>query len=372
MKKRKVYIISAVRTPIVPVGGALKNIPVHEMAAEILNEALNRINLPNSAVDAVFVSNAMGGGGNIARLCTLTAGFPNQVLGTSVDRQCVGGLDAILQAAKQIQQGEANLILAGGAESFSLRPERHYPNKWNEKPALLERPPFFPIDDPTLPLGDAIKTLKKEYSISDKEEFEWVQNSHQKAIAAKKSFAKEIHFIGTNKEADPFARELSWETFKKSEERFGHTHPCNTAPKADGAAFVAIASGEIVEKYTLSHCIEIIDGFTLGGDPEKFPILPAEAMKELLVKNTLSWDNISQIELMEAYATQAILCAKLSNAPLAKINPHGGAISRGHPIGASGTVLATHLFHSLENKSLGMAAIAGAGGLASVLLLQAK
>lgn len=372
MKKRKAYIISAVRTPIVPVGGVLKNIPVHEMAAEILNEALSRINLPKSAVDAVFVSNAMGGGGNIARLCTLTAGFSNQVLGTSVDRQCVGGLDAIIEATKRIQQGEANLILAGGAESFSLRPERHYPNKWNEKPALLERPPFFPTDDPTLPLGDAIKNLKKEYSISDKEEFEWVQNSHQKAIAAKKSFAKEIHATdGTNK-TDPFARELTWETFKKSEERFGHTHPCNTAAKADGAAFVAIASEEIVEKYTLSHCIEIIDGFTLGGDPEKFPILPAEAMKELLVKNTLSWDDITQIELMEAYATQAILCAKLSNAPLAKINPHGGAISRGHPIGASGAVLATHLFHSLENKSLGMAAIAGAGGLASVLLLQAK
>lgn len=370
LKKRKVYIISAVRTPIVPVGGTLKHIPVHEMAAEVLNESLSRINLSKSAVDAVFVSNAMGGGGNIARLCTLTAGFPNHILGTSVDRQCVGGLDAINQAVKQIQQGEANLILAGGAESFSLRPERHYPNKWNEKPTLLERPPFFPADDPTLPLGDAIKSLKKEYCISNKEEFEWVQNSHQKAIAANKSFAKEIHAINGTNRIDPFARELSWETFKKSEERFGHTHPCNTAPKADGAAFVAIASEEIVKKYTPSRCVEIIDGFTLGGDPEKFPILPAEAMKKLLVRNTLSWDNISHIELMEAYATQAILCTKLSNAPHAKINPHGGAISRGHPIGASGAVLATHLFHSLANKSLGMAAIAGAGGLASVLLVK--
>lgn len=372
MKKRKAYIISAVRTPIVPVGGTLKNIPVHEMAAEILNESLSRINLPKSAVDAVFVSNAIGGGGNIARLCTLSAGFPNQILGTTVDRQCVGGLDAILQAAKQIKQGEANLILAGGAESFSLRPERHYLKKWNEKPTFLERPPFYPADDPTLPLGDAIKSLKKEYSISDREEFEWVQNSHQKAIAAKKTLAKEIHAIDETNKIDPFARELTWETFKKSEERFGHTHPCNTAPKADGAAFVAIASEDIVEKYTLSHCVEILDGFTLGGVPEKFPILPSKAMKKLLVKNTLSWDDITQIELMEAYATQAILCAKLSDAPYAKINPHGGAISRGHPIGASGAVLATHLFHSLENKSLGMAAIAGAGGLASVLLLQAK
>lgn len=367
---RKAYIISALRTPIVPAGGSLKNISVHEMAAAILNETLQQINIPKCAVDTVLVSNAIGGGGNTARLCTLSAGFSNQVLGNTIDRQCVGGLDAIIQAARQIQLGEANLILAGGAESFSLRPERYYPKKWNEKPTLLGRPPFFPTDDPNLPLGNVIQLFKEEYNISEKEEFEWVQNSHQKAIAAKTSLVNEIYSNDPFKDKDPFVREISYKTFEKSKARFGFIHPCNTAPKADGAAFVAVASEEIIAKYGLSHYIEIIDGFTLGGEPEKFPILPAKAMKQLLNQNALSWHDIAQIELMEAYATQAILCAKLSAAPKHKINPHGGAISRGHPIGASGAVLATHLFHSLKNDTMGMAAIAGAGGLASVLLLK--
>ena len=371
MKKRKVYIISAVRTPIVPVGGAFKNMLVHEMSAQILHECLKRIAVPKSEVDDVFVSNALGGGGNIARLCALSAGFPNKVLGTSIDRQCVGGLDAIIEAVRRIQLGEANFILAGGAESFSLIPERRYPVKWNEKAVPLERPPFFQEDDPTLPLGDAIVGLKKEYNISDNDEFDWVHNSHKKTLASRKTLAKEIYAIGTE-QTDPFARAISWDIFAKSKSRFGHTHPCNTAPKADGAAFVAVASKEIIEKYSPLHYAEILDGFTVGGPPEKFPLLPALAMKQLLAQNSFSWHDINHLELMEAYATQAILCARLSDAPCDIINPHGGAISRGHPIGASGAILATRLFHSLPPKKMGMAAIAGAGGLASVLLLQAN
>ena len=145
---------------------------------------------------------------------------------------------------------------------------------------------------------------------------------------------------------------------------------CNTAPKADGAAFVVVASEEIVKKYKPAYCVEITDGFTLGGDPKSFPILPATAMKRIVKQNNLNWKDIHHIELMEAYAVQAILCAKLSGAPLDIINPFGGAISRGHPIGASGAILAVRLFHSLKNnQKTGLAAIAGAGGFASVLLL---
>jgi len=369
--KKKAYLISAVRTPVTPIGGEQKNIAVHKMAAALLNETLGRVNIPKSAVDAVLISNAMGGGGNSARLCVLEASFSNKLLGTSIDRQCVGGLDAIIQAVKQIQYGEANIVLAGGVESFSLRPERHFPTKWNTKAIPLERPPFFPTDDPTLPLGDFMSPLKKEYAISTRDEFEWVKNSHQKALAHKALLDEEVFHVANTKAIDPFAREITWEMFQKSAAKFGDPHPCNTAPKADGAAFVAVVSEEIVKAYDLQEYVEILDGFTIGGAPENFPILPATAMKQILEKNTLNWNNISQLELMEAYAVQAILCASLSGAPHNIINPHGGAISRGHPIGASGAVLAVHLFHSLKNTNkIGIASIAGAGGLASTLLLK--
>lgn len=370
MKKSRVYIISAVRTTIAPYGGSLKDVSIQVMAADTLNQTLKAVNIPKSAVDDVIVSNALGGGGNIARLCALTAGFSENILGTTIDRQCVGGLDAIINAANRIRKGEASLILAGGVESFSLRPERLYKSNWNQKAVPLARPPFFPTDDPTLPLGNFMTPLKKEYAISTRDEFEWVKNSHQKALAHKTLLDEEVFHVANTNAIDPFAREITWEMFQKSAAKFGDTHPCNTAPKADGAAFVAVASEEIIAKYNLTHCVEILDGFTLGGTPENFPLLPVEALKKLLAQNTLSWDDIQHVELMEAYATQAILCARESAAPLSIINPHGGAISRGHPIGASGAVLAVHLFHTLSDSNKGIAAIAGAGGLASVLLLQ--
>ncbi len=373
VNSKKVFLIAGLRTTISPAGGFLRNTPIEDMTATVLSDILEQLDVETSEVDAVLISNAIGGGGNIARLCTLKAGFSSTLLGTSIDRQCVGGLDAIIQATNQIQRGEANLILAGGVESFSLRPERYYPLKWKNKPTPLERPPFYPTDDPTIPLGETIKTLKESYNISDEEEFEWVQNSHRKALAYKAQTAAEIVSLTPNDQIDPFAREITKKVYQKANATYGHTHPCNTAPKADGAAFVAVASEEMVKKINPVYCIEIKDGFTLGGTPKSFPILPAKAMKLILEQNNLKWKDINQIALMEAYAVQAILCAKLSGAPVEKINSYGGAIAYGHPIGASGAVLAVRLFHTLKStQKTGIAAIAGAGGLASVLLLKNK
>ncbi len=371
LTSQKAYLIAGSRTTVAPVGGIFRNTPIQDMAAAVLEENLRQLHISKSEVDDIFVSNAIGGGGNIARLCALKAGFSSQLLGTSIDRQCVGGLDAIIQAANRVKSGAANLIIAGGVESFSLRPERHYPTKWNESPKTLERPPFFPDDTPTVPLGDFVQELKKMHNISEKEELEWVQNSHRKTLAHKTVAETEIVSLTTNDPIDTFAREITENTYQKAKAKFGHTHPCNTAPKADGAAFVAVASENMVKKHNPAHYVEITDGFTLGGDPKSFPILPADAMKKIMQQNNINWDTISHIELMEAYAVQAILCAKLSGAPVEKINPFGGAISRGHPIGASGAILAVRLYHALKNtQKTGLAAIAGAGGLASVLLLK--
>ena len=371
LTSQKAYLIAGSRTTVAPVGGVFRNTPIQDMAAAVLQENLRQLRIPKSEVDDIFVSNAIGGGGNIARLCALKAGFSSQLLGTSIDRQCVGGLDAIIQAANRVKSGAANLILAGGVESFSLRPERYYPTEWNKNPLPLDRPPFFPDDDPTVPLGDFIQDLKKAHNISDKEEFEWAQHSHRKTLGHKTVAENEIVSLTPNDPIDTFAREITENTYQKAKAKFGHTHPCNTAPKADAAAFVVVASENMVKKHNPVHCIEITDGFTLGGDPKSFPILPADAMKQIMQQNNLNWNNISHIELMEAYAVQAILCAKLSGAPTEKINPFGGAISRGHPIGASGAILAVRLFHALKNtQKTGLATIAGAGGLASVLLLK--
>ncbi len=370
MKKQKAYLISACRSTIAPAGGCLKNVSIPRLAATVIIECLERINMPKASVEDVLISNALGGGGNLARLCVLEAGFSNRVLGTSIDRQCVGGLDAILQAAQRIQNGQADLLIAGGVESFSLRPERHYKSFWNAKAQPLDRPPFFPEDSPTRPLSAFIKTLKDEYQISEDKVFFWTQNSHKKALKYKSKGLAETTSITKKDVLDPYARTISRQIYQKANATFGKEHPCNTAPNADGAAFVVLASEQIMKHINCTKAIQIEDGFTMGGIPEQFPTLPAEAMRKILDQNQLTWNEITHIELMEAYAVQAILCAKWSAAPVHKINPHGGALSRGHPIGASGAVLAVHLFHSLQKNQRGLAAIAGAGGLASVLLLK--
>lgn len=368
---QKVYLIAASRTPICTAGGALRNYTVQQMAANVLKETVKRSGLPQSHFEDVIVSNALGGGGNIARLCALKAGFKENILGTSLDRQCVGGLDALLQAKSRIQNGTADLHLAGGVESFSLRPERYYRATGQEKAIPFERPPFSPDDDPRLPIGIAVEKLKKEFGLNAKEEFQWSALSHQKSLHHTAEKEQEIIALKSVDKTDPFARKLTWEMFQKSKTAFGDFHPCNTAPKADAACFLALCSEVVLRQYKLVEYLEIIDGFTLGGDPERFPVLPAKAIKQLLLQNSLAWKDIKHLELMETYAAQALLCAKLSEAPVDIINPWGGMLSCGHPIGASGAVLATRLFYALKNNDdLGIAAIAGAGGLASVLLVR--
>ncbi len=372
MKQRKAFLISAGRTTVAPKGGCLKDIPVDEMATKVITAVLKKADISKNKVDDVIVSNALAGGGNLARMCALKSGFEPHVLGTSFDRQCVGGLDAIIQATNRIKNGESNLIIAGGAESHSLRPERHYKSHWNDTPTHCDRVPFYPNDNPSVPLGEALVAFKKKYQITDKDEFEWVRKSHHKSIQNKAVITKEIVPIHSEDHIDPFVRNITWEMFNKAKDRYGHSHPCNTAPKADAAAFVAVASESFLKKHQPKHFIEIVDGFTLGGNPKEFPILPVKAMHKICDQNNLSLDAIRHFEIMEAYATQAILCAQLTELTHAKVNPHGGAISRGHPIGASGAILAVHLFYSLlETQSTGIASIAGAGGLASVLLLKA-
>lgn len=368
---RKVYIIAATRTPVSPVGGSLRNLSVQKMAASVLKVNLDRLVLPITHVEDVIISNALSGGGNIARLCTLETGFENTLLGSTIDRQCVGGLDAVIQAKKRVENENAKLLLAGGVESFSLRPDRLYRTSWKGETLKLERPLFYPHDNTKLAVGETVIKLKKEFGISDLEEFEWARLSHNKSLKNQVNHQREMCSIKGIPSQDSYARKISYEMFLKSQKTFGNFHPCNTAPQADGAAFLTIVSENILNRIAPKAFLEILDGFTLAGDPEYFPIAPVQALKQLLSRNKLRWKDITQLELMEAFATQAILCAKLSGASFEIINPLGGALSYGHPIGASGAILGTRLFYTLENNGdLGIASIAGVGGLVSVLLVK--
>lgn len=368
---RKTFIISAKRSAVAPMGGALRNVAVDVLAGKLIQETIAATKIPKEKVDDLILSNALAGGGNIARLSLLRAGLPNTIVGTSVDRQCVGGLDAIVQAHKRIQTGQEDCLVAGGAESYSLRPQRHYIQAWKGERLALERPPFYVGDDPKLPIGHRVMELKESYGISDQQEYDWAKESHRKTLNNRKQLAQEIYSFSSTTEHDAFARELDGEMFQKSKGKFGPLHPCNTSPNADAAAFTTLVSEDFLQHHPQAHYLELIDSFTLAGDPKEFPLLPVKAIAQLFEKHKLSWKSIAQFELMEAFAVQALLCVHLSKAPKAIVNPYGGALAMGHPIGASGSILMTRLFYGLRNKGdLGLAVIAGAGGLASVALVK--
>lgn len=368
---KKTFIISAKRTTVAPMGGTFRDTAVDVLAGNLIKELLAQDYIPKEKVEDIIFSNALAGGGNIARLGVLRAGLSNAIVGTTLDRQCIGGLDAIIQAHKRIQMGQEDCLVAGGAESYSLRPQRYYINSWQGERVALERPPFYEEDNPHLPIGYSVIQLKKIYDLTDRQEYNWTKESHQKTLTNRTQLEKEIFPLSSPPEVDTFARKLDWNIFQKSKSKFGSLHPCNTSPNADGAAFSILVSEQYLQDYPRNHYLEIIDGFTLAGDPKEFPLLPVRALDTLFKKHKLDWKLISQFELMEAFAIQALLCKRLSGAPKEIINPYGGALALGHPIGASGAILLTRLFHGLKkNGDLGLAAIAGAGGLASVILVK--
>lgn len=370
MKKQKAYIIAAKRTTIAPLGGCLRNQPYEQLAKYVLNACLKQAQIVSQQVDRLIVSNAMSGGGNPARFCALATNFPSAVKTLSLDHQCVGGLDAILRAVEEIQHGLANIILAGGTESCSLKPKRLYKTRWKEPYVLAERPPFFPGDFQQESIAVRLNALAQKFLIDAVEQEEWTRSSHQKALVAKNSFQDELVTFQKGLPVDPYARTIGTALYQRAKPLCGSINSCNTAPYADGAAFVVVVN-EAVFKQLKPYCfVEVLEGYSYAGNPTLFALHPQKVLHYLCQNNHVKLHEIEHLELMEAYAAQALLTVKDFPLDLHKINRGGGALARGHPIGASGAVLMVRLFYELQKKKgKGLAVIPGVGGLASGILV---
>lgn len=372
MKASPVYIVAASRTAVVPSGGAFKNLTYEQLAVPPILECIRQSGLQKDDVDELIVSNALGAGGNPARVVALAAGLPDSIAGLSIDRQCVGGLDAILLGKALIASGKAHIVVVGGTESHSLRPKRYFKSDWKSDPEFSEQARFTPWPENDPLMHDAASNLANQFSVDKKLQDQWTTDSHSKAMASREILKNEIVCPkNTNAEYDPYSRALTQKHFQRSNEISDAITAINTSVSADGAAFVVLVSNKIKRKLAIPYTLRLIDGHTLGGNPTLPALAPVAAINQLLAKNHLIPDDLVLIELMEAYAAQAIVCVNKSNLPKERINVSGGSLSRGHPIGASGTVLMVRLFYEFANKNgLGLAAIAGAGGLATALLVE--
>ena len=389
MLARPVYIASYARSAVVPVGGAFKALHAHELGAPVLHSVLQRAGITADAVQAVVLGNALGAGGNPARMLALAAGLPLACAAYTVDTQCCAGLDAVALAASLIASGQADVVIAGGAEAWSRAPIRATrPLHTGDAPVPYERPPFAPDpqDDPDLLLAAARYAAAQGHTRAAQDAY--AAASHARARLSADVLAAEIvPILGVAQDAYP--RELSDRQIARFP-AIAHTdatvddatrsqHAISTlaiSPKADGAALVLLMSEAACARNSVQPRAQWLAHQSLGGAPAMPLVLAADAASALLQSQGKSWSDLAAIELHDAFAVQglqwqALLRAQGVDADAIR-NRHGGGIARGHPIGASAAVALVRVLAVLEAipaGSLALSAVAGAGGLGSAGLI---
>lgn len=363
-----VRIIAATRSAVIPRGGAFAGLSLDQLGAPVLRAALARARITPQEVDEVIVSNAMGGGGNPARLIALAAGLPEGVAGLSLDRQCAGGLDAILLARALVASGAAEVVVAGGVESYSRRPLRlrTYPD--GRPPTPYDQPPFSPFPERDPDMAEAAEALAQAHSISRETQDAWAMHSHAKALDAPPT--DEITAIA-GQTRDAFARRLTPALAARARPVCGSITAANMAVAADAAAFCVVISAARARQMG-AQGITIVGGATRGADPAQPALAPLAAIQTAFAQTGLHARDITSAEVMEAFAVQAIACVQGTGLDPETVNRGGGALARGHPIGASGAINAVRLFHELRaHGGTGLATIAAAGGIGTALILGA-
>ena len=363
-------MVAAKRSAVAPINGALLQLQYYELAAPVIRACLNSCGLSGNQVGELIVGNALGAGGNPARLCALAAGLPEGVAGLSIDRQCCSGLDALVLADALIRSGQFDVVLAGGAESYSRRPARAHRFADGSLPRPYDQAQFTPWPDRNPDMHAAANALAIKLHIDRATQDRCAIRSHTLALNARAKMDAEI--VAINGVAlDTFTRELSVGVCNRAMPIVGDITPANTSVAADGAAFCVVVADHVAKQLDVP-CIEIVAGCTLGGQPDLPGLAPVAAIRKVLGDAGVAVDKITVAEIMEAYAAQAIACIDGSGIDPECVNLGGGSLARGHPIGASGAINAVRLYHELARcRGHGLAAIAAAGGIGTALLMRA-
>lgn len=349
-------IIAARRTAVCPRGGAFARLSLEELAAPVIAAVLADAGMMPAQVDEVICANALGAGGNPARRVALAAGLPDHVAGLTIDRQCAGGLDAIRIAVAMVAAGQARVVLAGGVESYSRRPLRMATDPDGAPPRPYDQAPFtpWPARDPDM--AQAAGVLGQTLGISRARQDAWAVQSHAKARGFN---AREIVPVA-GVLRDSFTRPLTLAQAARAKPIIGTITAANAAVAADAAAFCLVVADDLAGP----GAMQVLASATIGAVPDEPGLSPLPAIRAV-------WDGapLHRVELMEAYAAQALACMDAAGLDPAITNLNGGALARGHPIGASGAILAVRLFHDLRAGERGLAAIAAAGGIGAAMLM---
>jgi acetyl-CoA C-acetyltransferase len=413
MSDAAALILGWARSAVAPHGGAFKTLHAHEIAAPVIAGLLARAGVDETLVDAVVVGNALGAGGNPARMLALAAGLPEHCAAYSIDTQCCAGLDSVTMAAGLLASGNASVVIAGGVEAWSRAPIRqHRPMHAGDPAVSYERPAFAPDPerDPDMLMAAARYAALHGYTRVAQDAYAIL--SHERAIARADTISAEIVAVaGLGRDAYPrhikLGRAARMPAVAVSDVRGELCGPMATspgevsnpasehvsnaawttrdlaadcslsalsiAPRADGAAFVVMASAEACKRLGLQARASVLVSSSVGAAPETPMLAAISASRAVLARVGMSMDQMSAIELHDAFAVQALSFCDAFGLKHAALNRRGGGLARGHPIGASAAIALVRLLADLERDdapgAFGLTASAGAGGIGAAAVV---
>ena len=414
---KELYVVNCCRTAIGSFGGALKNTPAADLGAIVIKEALNRAGVKPEQVDEVMFGCILTAaqGQNVARQAAMKAGIPYSVPAYTVGMVCGSGMKSVIEGARSILAGDADIIVAGGTENMSAAPYAVPTGRWgarmgdNKMVDTMIKDGLWDAYN-NYHMGTTAENICDVWGITRQELDEFAASSQQKAEAAQKSgrFDDEIVpvMVKEKKEmvefkVDEFPRAgVTAESISKLrgafpvgpegvEDEIVHTfqptevHEADTKKHVqrvtaanasginDGAAAIVLASGEAVEKYGLKPMAKLVGWGQGGVDPKIMGVGPVPASRQAMEKAGLTIEDIDLVEANEAFAAQSIAVARELGFDMSKVNVNGGAIALGHPVGASGARIIVTLLHEMHKrpeakKGLATLCIGGGMGVATI------
>ncbi|BAH45975.1 probable acetyl-CoA acetyltransferase [Brevibacillus brevis NBRC 100599] len=396
LTNKEVYVAAAVRTPIGKLGGSLKNTPIDDLTAIVLNGALAKAGQSGEIVDGVIMGNVISAGPfiNIARVGLLKAGLPDTIPGLTVNRVCASGLEAVNLAAQSIQAGHSQVMLAGGVENLTRSPyimekfEQPYQRGGQTLIESFGGPRSAPVSIyGDLTMGDTAENVAEQFDISREDQDRFAAESQSRAITAIDAglFRDEIIPITlkgkkgeeTLFDTDEFPRrDSSVESLSKLRPAFrkdGSVTAGNSSGINDGAAALLLMNEKMLQKTGVAPLGRIVHFVSAGVDPRIMGMGPVAAIRKLLAETNMTVEQIDLFELNEAFASQSLACMRELGLDPLKTNVNGGAIALGHPLGMSGARLAGTILFELRRrqKKYGIVSLCIGGGQGLATLVEA-
>ena len=392
-----VYLVDGVRTPVGRLGGALASVRPDDLAAAVVGAVVERSGADPEAIDDVVLGAANQAGEdnrNVARMAALLSGLPHTVPGYTVNRLCASGLQAIASGAQAIRSGDAGLIVAGGVESMTRAPwVLEKPSKaWSKPGQLVDTALGWRLVNPhmtsldgghaTLSLGECTEKLAASLGISREDSDEYAARSQRLASEAwhRGDFDAEVLAIDSGRgglvERDETVRpETSVAGLARLRPVFsqdGVVTAGNASPLSDGASAIVVASERAVSTHNLRPRARIVGYAVAGVEPSLFGLGPVPAIHRLLESTGISLEHVDAVEINEAFAAQVLACERSLLIERDRLNPQGGAIALGHPLGSSGSRIVVSLLGHLERTDgrYGIAALCIGVGQGAAMLIE--